>query len=476
MGTPYLEQINYITGYDNIGTVDEPNSADWDGSGGSTQKLHLRFQVAETAGAKLNKVTFAVFCNTTNDPSTAFQVTTNGSANMEPVEIADSTDISDSTVISSGLTELSGTAQGTWLNGYFIDASDSFPTISFVGGDYTEFQACVQFTGYASYGTTYYFWIKQSDGTALDNYAYVGEVPVEHPYSSTFSTTWEILDSYTSNVSVAWGIKNQNTEQNAWAILTKKSEISEWGIASLLSQSVSWGINKKSSSDTTWEIFDFVYDVEWRKQGDTLLTGSASDITDLYYIVSELEAGTAYEWRVRAVEPATDTYPRYASEWSAWVQFTTTGSETLFLKQDISWRIKDSLYKNIEWKLKNALSENSTWAIHNTKTVSTEWNIAFEPVRSFFLVSTNLGGNMRLQLNVGMGIEKPFLLSSRLSEGYYKHHKLKTSISGEPVSRNQLQIQSLAEKNDIRVRINLLTSLSDPVSHLYSIPVEVKIE
>lgn len=584
MAVAVVEQTHFIIGADDPSVQNDPSSVTWgteDAASPSVisgSKFHLRLQVAEVNGGNFSNVQQAVYYNTTNDPSTAIQVTTDGSTNA--VQIVSSTSgqsIADGTATTSNVCTA---PVGTWVNGSYIESSNLFAAIT-LKNQYTEQQVCLQFTANATVGQTYYFWIFLSDGAQIDTYTAVPSITLA-PSTVTVSndTSWAIADKtgidsawkslntlflssgwafvQRSSIDTAWKDFISASKSSAWMIIQRTydvewrivgetelagsayglgdtyyvatglnpgtayewrvravendltgfwsdwvqfetiqtagttEKISKWIIFNAESRQVSWKttttdlcstswrVSASSSIDAAhrilskdqvqagWEIYIASFDFEWRKVGETTLAGSATNIIEEYYDMTGLESGVNYEWRVRAVIDGVQGL------WTDWKVFTTL-ADTGVLRAETSWTITNTDYHNAAWRFLRRDSTASAWKLFSVEEQEIAWILAPIVRRKNLLIANNLGESMQHKLTAGLGIEVPLLLSIRLSEGQYANQKLLSSIAAEPLHRQHLFLQTLAEKDDIRVYLNLLSALSDPGSQEYSVPVEVKI-
>jgi len=161
-GAPYGECAHWIFGDDDNS---DPDLCTWDveDTGRTDQAKTSNFMVRlQTAGVNQNNRNWELWYNTTDDPSTATQVTTSDSI----VQITNGTP-TDGTATTENV--MTAHASYTWLDGNYFDTSNESGNYS-INSEYTEFQWCVQLTASAGDSTTYYFWIMYDDGLQLDSY------------------------------------------------------------------------------------------------------------------------------------------------------------------------------------------------------------------------------------------------------------------------------------------------------------------
>lgn len=381
MAHAYTKFTNWHIANDDPSVANDPNSVSW-GATESDQNFHIRFQFAETAGANLNNAVFAVFYNTQDDINSAVQVTTDGSVNA--VYITPSVggeSLSDNLAITSPiLTVPAGFSAGDWIDGWYIQASDTFPAKSF-SYNYTEYQVCLTFSQNLEYGTTYYFWIKFSDGSNLNEYAMTApSVHVGMPITTYGRfTDWKILNSTKADISwnyirekfknTSWGILSQKTHNTSWHFLDFSSIGTQWRIRNKKEKNSGWGILNTAYIGTNWRIIKRTFDLEWRKDSEESLLGYVYGLEASFYTVEGLEKGQNYQWRVRSVE---NDIPGL---WSSWITFTTTADAGVY-RLDTSWKVHNTFLYLYSWRIKDININNTQWFIYNRQEADVSWNIA----------------------------------------------------------------------------------------------------
>jgi hypothetical protein len=144
------------------------------------------------------------------------------------------------------------------------------------------------------------------------------------------------------------------------------------------------------------------YNLEWRDTA-TLTTTTVTGITDLFYDLTGLTAGTDYEFRVQEDDGTT------VSGWSAWAGFTTA-TESIILYLDIieNQNISDS-YKVVHTSRQSVVEDFSTQEnykrVHNTvQNVVEDFSTFDSPINKLLasaIVDTNINvTNINNQLNI----------------------------------------------------------------------------
>jgi len=381
---------------------------------GRGMPFHIRIAVGETTG---NSVTFtpALFYNTTNDPSTAIQVTTDGSSNALRITTCDSHIYSYSYPDWDGYRVKELTCDvpdgfDTWgddfVDGHYIEESDLFPSITLTG-QYTILHACIEFTDNAIEEQTYYFWIKQADGTPLTAYNIVPQQTCLITCTNNLwyniaglrilNTTWEIEEFTGSLLTSSWQIKDRKSFETGWEIeasgerLTVKWSINNtftkvlswkigryefdtgWAVQNDTYQVFSWWIQKTTDKEIAWEVPRASYDVEWERVDTATLIGSLTDVAATNVVLTGLRTSVEYRWRVRVHDLDGNGTP---SVWSYWKHFITEPQ-----KLPVFWAIVNTDTYESAWRIKEENIADTSWVLFNQQAISPAYGILTKAVQ-----------------------------------------------------------------------------------------------